>query len=142
LAQGDRDQSGAVLYVTHPVLKSMIARSTADGAFRFRCRRVGQRRSVYSATRAESSRSPRSLARENGAPPTSTSTACRPPTETPLLKQEIIDNPELIKRMVRLIPSGASPSRKTAATVSFLLSPDADYITGQTISVSGGLVMI
>ena len=29
-----------------------------------------------------------------------------------------------------------------ASVVSFLLSKDADYITGQTISCSGGLVMI
>jgi 2-hydroxycyclohexanecarboxyl-CoA dehydrogenase len=45
--------------------------------------------------------------------------------------------------MVRLIPfRRVAKPEDQAATVSFLLSPDADYITGQTISVSGGLVMI
>ena len=29
-----------------------------------------------------------------------------------------------------------------AGAIAFFLSPDADYITGQTISVSGGLTMV
>jgi NAD(P)-dependent dehydrogenase (short-subunit alcohol dehydrogenase family) len=40
------------------------------------------------------------------------------------------------------IPMGAiGEARDVAGVVSFLLGPDARYMTGQAINVSGGLVM-
>jgi len=51
-------------------------------------------------------------------------------------------NPEMIRRMCRLVPFRrlATPEEQ-AAVVSFLLSDDARWITGQVISTSGGLTM-
>ena len=61
------------------------------------------------------------------------------PTTTPL--DDTLD-PDLINRIVRLIPfrRKARPEEQ-AAGIAFLCSPDADYITGQILSVNGGLTM-
>ena len=65
------------------------------------------------------------------------------PTETPLLREEMAENPDLINRMVRIIPfRRVGQPTDMAAAISFLCSPDSDYITGQTLSVSGGLTMV
>ena len=135
----------AVLYVTHPVLKGMIARKRGKMVhFASDAGRVGTSGEVvYSATKGGIIALTKSLARENARHNINVNCVSPGPTDTPLLRQEIVDNPELIKRMVRLIPFRriAQPEDQ-ASVVSFLLSPDADYLTGQTISVSGGLVMI
>lgn len=51
-------------------------------------------------------------------------------------------NPEMIRRMVKLVPFRrlASPEEQ-ASVVSFLVSDDAQWITGQIISTSGCLTM-
>ena len=98
---------------------------------------------VYSATKGGIIAFAKSLAREHARHNINVNCVSPGPTDTPLLQQEIKDDPELIRRMVRLIPfRRVAKPEDQSATVSFLLSPDADYITGQTISVSGGLVMI
>jgi len=50
---------------------------------------------------------------------------------------------ETLERLVRQIPAGrlGRPS-DTAAAVLFLASGEADFITGQTLSVNGGLLMV
>jgi len=49
---------------------------------------------------------------------------------------------ELMAEWVRNIPMGrAGNGEDVAGLVSFLASPDATYITGQTINVDGGLIM-
>ena len=135
----------AVLFVTHPILKGMIGRKRGKMVhFASDAGRVGTSGEVvYSATKGGIIALAKSLARENARHNINVNCVSPGPTETPLLKQEIVDNPELIRRMVRLIPfRRVARPEDQAAAVSFLLSPDADYITGQTISVSGGLVMI
>ena len=51
-------------------------------------------------------------------------------------------NPKLIAALSRAVPFGrpAEPA-EIAAAVAFLASDDAAFITGQTLSVSGGLTM-
>jgi 2-hydroxycyclohexanecarboxyl-CoA dehydrogenase len=135
----------AVLYVTHPVLKGMIARKRGKMVhFASDAGRVGTSGEVvYSATKGGIIALTKSLARENARHNINVNCVSPGPTDTPLLQQEIVDNPELIKRMVRLIPfRRVAQPEDQANVVSFLLSADADYLTGQTISVSGGLVMI
>jgi 2-hydroxycyclohexanecarboxyl-CoA dehydrogenase len=53
------------------------------------------------------------------------------------------ENPELIERMVKIIPfRRVGKPEDMASVISFLCSPDSDYMTGQTLSVSGGLTMV
>lgn len=65
------------------------------------------------------------------------------PTDTPMLQSAIAAQPEVLQRMTRLIPMRrvASPDEQARAIV-FLASPEASYITGQVLSVNGGLNMV
>lgn len=61
------------------------------------------------------------------------------PTDTPL---EAEQEPELVARRLKVIPFRrmARPEEQAAA-IAFFVSDDAGYITGQVLSVSGGLTM-
>lgn len=61
------------------------------------------------------------------------------PTDTPLEHEQ---DPEVVARRVKIIPfrRWAKPEEQAAA-IAFLASDDACYITGQVLSVSGGLTM-
>ncbi len=59
------------------------------------------------------------------------------------MQEEIEANPDIITRMTRLIPfRRLGQPEDMAAAISFLAGPDSDYITGQALSVSGGLTMV
>jgi 2-hydroxycyclohexanecarboxyl-CoA dehydrogenase len=64
------------------------------------------------------------------------------PTDTPLFASIGGDDPKLREALIRAIPLRrlAQPS-DVANAVAFLASSEAAYITGQTLSVSGGLTM-
>ena len=135
----------SILYVTYPVLARMIARQSGTVVnFSSDAGRIGTScEVVYSACKAGVIALCKSLARENSRYNINFNVVSPGPTDTPLLQEEIRDNPELIQRMTRLIPfrKVARPEDQAAA-VSFLVSDDAAYITGQVISVSGGLTMV
>ena len=61
------------------------------------------------------------------------------PTDTPL---EADQDPELVARQLKVIPFRrmAKPEEQASA-IAFFASDDASYITGQVLSVSGGLTM-
>lgn len=61
------------------------------------------------------------------------------PTDTPL---EADQDPDLVARRLKVIPFRrmATPDEQAGA-VAFFISDDADYITGQVLSISGGLTM-
>lgn len=61
------------------------------------------------------------------------------PTDTPL---EADQDPELVARRLKVIPFRrmAKPEEQASA-IAFFVSDDASYITGQVLSVSGGLTM-
>ena len=70
---------------------------------------------------------------------------CPGPTETPLLRGMTDDDErgaKLIDAMVRAVPMRRlGQPADVAAAVAYLCSDAAGYVTGQTLSVSGGLTM-
>jgi 2-hydroxycyclohexanecarboxyl-CoA dehydrogenase len=130
--------------VTRAVLESMVERgkgrivSIASDAGR-----VGSSgEAVYSGAKAGIMGFSRTIAREVAARGINVNTVCPGPTNTPLLQGMAETNPKLIAALARAVPFGrpAEPS-EIAAAVAFLASDDAAFITGQTLSVSGGLTM-
>lgn len=134
----------AALYVTHAVLPGMVERRdgkivyiTSDAA------KVGTGgEAVYAGAKAAECAFAKSLARENARFNINVNCTAPGPTETPLLREVEEQNPEMLKRMTRQVPfRRLGTPEEQAAVVSFLVSDDARWITGQIISVSGGLTM-
>ena len=130
--------------VTRAVLEQMIERgrgrivSIASDAGR-----VGSSgEAVYSGAKAGMMGFSRTIAREVARHGINVNTVCPGPTNTALLQGEAERNPNLVKALARAIPFGrpAEPE-EIAAAVAFLASDDAAFITGQALSVSGGLTM-
>jgi 2-hydroxycyclohexanecarboxyl-CoA dehydrogenase len=65
------------------------------------------------------------------------------PTNTPLYQEVIDGNPNLSKALEKAIPMRrAGEPEEIAHFVKMIAAKEASYITGQTLSVSGGLTMI
>lgn len=133
------------LYVTSSVIKTMVAKkSGAIVNIASDAGRVGTSgEAVYSGLKAAIIGFSKSIAREYARYGIRVNCVSPGPTETALLRSYREQQPDLYDRMVKQIPlrRPALPE-EIAASVSFLLSNDASYITGQTLSVSGGLTMI
>ena len=97
---------------------------------------------VYSATKGGVIAFTKTLAREMARHGITVNCICPGPTETALLAQVAEYSQKLYDSVSRAIPLGrtAQPD-DIAPAVAFLASDDASYITGQTLSVSGGLTM-
>jgi 2-hydroxycyclohexanecarboxyl-CoA dehydrogenase len=97
---------------------------------------------VYSATKGGVIAFTKTLAREVARFGITVNCVCPGPTETALLGQVAEYSEKLYAGLARAIPLGrtAQPD-DIAPAVAFLLSDGAGYITGQTLSVSGGLTM-
>ena len=135
----------SILFVTHAVLEHMIERKAGTVVnFSSDAGRIGTScEVVYSACKAGIIALCKSLARENSRFNINFNAVSPGPTDTPLLRAEIEENPELIRRMTKSIPfRRVAQPEDQAAAVSFLVSDGAAYITGQVISVSGGLTMV
>ena len=135
----------AALYVTQPVLHGMIERKRGKIVFvASDAGRVGTSgEAVYAGMKGGIIAFGKSLARENARYNVCVNTMCPGPTDTPLLQEEIRENPDLIQRMVKIIPfRRVGQPDDMANVISFLCSKDSDYMTGQTLSVSGGLTMV
>jgi 2-hydroxycyclohexanecarboxyl-CoA dehydrogenase len=94
---------------------------------------------VYAAAKGGLIAFTKSLAREMARYAININCVCPGPTDTPLFRRQ----PERMKEaLTRAIPFRriAQPIEIAHAVV-FLLSPQSDYITGQVLSVSGGLTM-
>ncbi len=64
-------------------------------------------------------------------------------TDTPMLAEVSEGNERLMAAIIRSIPLGrVGTPEEISRSVLFFASPDADYITGQTLSVNGGLSMV
>ena len=107
--------------------------------------RVGtSNEAVYSACKGGIISFSKTLARELARHRVTVNVICPGPTDTPLLRGMVAaGNQKLVDALTRAIPFGrlAAP-HEIAAAVAFFASPDADFITGQVLSVSGGLTMV
>jgi 2-hydroxycyclohexanecarboxyl-CoA dehydrogenase len=97
---------------------------------------------VYSAAKGGVIAFTKTLARELARYNVNVNCVCPGPTDTQLLADVAAGNPRLADALKRAIPLGRLGQPKDiAAAVAFLASEGADFITGQTLSVSGGLTM-
>ena len=130
--------------VTRAVLDGMVSRNygkivniASDAG------RVGSSgESVYSACKGGIIAFTKTLARELVRYNINVNVVCPGPSDTPMLAEMGKENPQIIEAVTRAIPMRrlAQPG-DIAAAVAFLASDEASYITGQTLSVSGGLTM-
>jgi 2-hydroxycyclohexanecarboxyl-CoA dehydrogenase len=133
--------------VTRAALDGMLARSggrivnvASDAG------RVGSMgETVYAACKAGIIGFTKSLAREVARHAVTVNVVCPGPTDTALL-DEVRATPrgaKVIDAVARAIPLGrlGTPS-DVAAAVSYFASEGAEYVTGQVLSVSGGLTMV
>jgi 2-hydroxycyclohexanecarboxyl-CoA dehydrogenase len=131
---------------THAVLPPMIAQgygkivSIASDAGR-----VGSTgEAVYSAAKGGLIAFTKTIARETARHRINVNCVCPGPSDTPLFQKEFAGpSPKLAESLKRVIPWGRlGVPEDVAPAVVFLASDEAGYITGQTLSVSGGLTMM
>jgi 2-hydroxycyclohexanecarboxyl-CoA dehydrogenase len=97
---------------------------------------------VYSAAKGGVIALTKTLAREGARHGIRVNCVCPGPTDTALLAQINDVNPKLYDALARAIPMRrVAQPEDIAPMVAFLASDDAGYITGQTVSVSGGMSM-
>jgi 2-hydroxycyclohexanecarboxyl-CoA dehydrogenase len=137
----------AMLYVSKAVLPSMVARGTGKVVnIASDAGRVGSSgEAVYSATKGAVIAFSKALAREMARHRVTVNAVCPGLTETPLLQSLRDQSPKMeriLEAVTRATPLGrvAAPEEIAGAVV-FFASPEADFVTGQTLSVSGGLTM-
>lgn len=97
---------------------------------------------VYSAAKGGVIAFTKSVAREMARHQINANAVCPGPTDTALFASIGGDNPKLREALTKAIPFRrlAQPG-DLANVVAFLASDEAAYVTGQTVSVSGGLTM-
>ena len=130
---------------THAVLPHMIRQahgkivSIASDAGR-----VGSSgEAVYSAAKGGIIAFTKTIAREVARHRINVNCVCPGPSDTPLFQNEFARvGPKLAASLTRVIPWGRlGTPEDVAPAVVFLASDEAGFITGQTLSVSGGLTM-
>jgi 2-hydroxycyclohexanecarboxyl-CoA dehydrogenase len=134
------------LHVVHSLLPGMMA----AGSGRIVCissdaARVGSTgEAVYAAAKAGLLGFVKTLARESARNGIAVNAVCPGPTDTNLL-DAVRNRPNgdrIIEAMTRSIPMGRiGRPEDIAGAIAFFLSEDAGYVTGQVLSVSGGLTM-
>jgi 2-hydroxycyclohexanecarboxyl-CoA dehydrogenase len=98
---------------------------------------------VYSGTKGAVIAFTKALAREVAPHGITANCVCPGPTDTALLGQLADANPKLYDGLARAIPlRRIGQPDDIAPAVVFLASDGARYLTGQTLSVSGGLTMV
>jgi 2-hydroxycyclohexanecarboxyl-CoA dehydrogenase len=99
---------------------------------------------VYSAAKGGLIALTKTVAREVARHRINVNCVCPGPSDTPLFQQEFAAaSPKLAESLKRVIPWGRlGVPDDVAPAVVFLASDEAGFITGQTLSVSGGLTMI
>jgi 2-hydroxycyclohexanecarboxyl-CoA dehydrogenase len=135
------------LNTVHAVLPGMIERqqgrivSVASDAAR-----VGSSlESIYSGAKGAVIAFSKSVAREVARYGITVNVVCPGPTDTPLIRgmaDELGSGERFVDALTRAIPMRRlATADDVAPAIVFLASEDARFITGQTLSVSGGLTM-
>ncbi len=97
---------------------------------------------VYAGCKAGIVGFSKTLARELARYHVNVNVVCPGPTETALLESVMAGRESMLQAMTRAIPfRRLGRPEDIAGAVAFFASADADYITGQVLSVSGGLTM-
>jgi 2-hydroxycyclohexanecarboxyl-CoA dehydrogenase len=98
---------------------------------------------VYSGAKGAAIAFSKALARETARQGINVNCVAPGLTDTPMLSNVSEGNEKLMAAIIRSIPLGrVGTPEEVAKAVLFLASSDADYITGQTLSVNGGLSMV
>lgn len=134
--------------VTHAVTGRMAARKSGRiVSISSDAGRVGSSgQAVYSACKAGIIALSKTLARELARSNILLNVVCPGPTQTPMMDAAIANDgtstQQTLERMAKDIPlRRMGQSTDIAGMVTFLLSDEASYITGQVVSISGGLTM-
>jgi 2-hydroxycyclohexanecarboxyl-CoA dehydrogenase len=134
--------------VTHAVLEGMQRRGRGTIVnVASEAGRVGSQGSaVYSAAKAGVIGFTRAVARESSRFGVRINAVAPGPIDTPLLNAAPTELGEIGERLKAGMIAATSMRRigqpeEVAATIAFLASDDASFITGQTVNVSGGLSM-
>ena len=135
------------LRVTREVLPGMIDRGWGRLVFTASdAGRVGSSlESVYAGAKGGTIAFAKSIAREAARAGVTANVVCPGPTQTALLEEITAgqdDAAKVIEAMTRAVPmKRLGRPEDVAAAVAFFASEQAAFITGQTLSVSGGLTM-
>jgi 2-hydroxycyclohexanecarboxyl-CoA dehydrogenase len=101
--------------------------------------------SVYSGAKGGIIAFTKTIAREGARKGVTANAVCPGPTDTPFLRETVAkqgDADKVVGAMVSGVPmKRLAQPEEIAAAVRFFAAEDAGYITGQTLSVSGGLTM-
>jgi len=127
------------------VLEPMIARRSGKiVSVSSDAGRVGSTgEAVYAGAKAGIIGFSKTLAREVARYGINVNVVCPGPTNTPLFQEVSGGNEKLAAALKQAIPLGRlGEPEDLAGAVVFLASDDAAFITGQTLSVSGGLTMV
>lgn len=108
--------------------------------------RVGSsQEAVYAGAKAGVVAFTKTIAREAASSGVTANTVCPGPTETGMLSEMAAaapDSERLLAALTRAVPMRRlGRPDDVAAAIAFFAGEDAGYITGQTLSVSGGLTM-
>jgi len=136
-----------VLACTHAVLSGMqeggygrIVNVSSEAG------RIGSKGSVaYSSAKGGVLGFTKAMAREGARFGITVNAICPGPIDTPLLMQAL-DFGEIGQKIIENMKAGTQLRRlgtpdEVAATIAFLASDDASYVTGETLGVSGGMGM-
>jgi 2-hydroxycyclohexanecarboxyl-CoA dehydrogenase len=130
--------------VTHAVLPGMVERRSGSVVnIASDAGRVGSSaEAVYSAAKGGVIAFTKTIAREMARHGINANCVCPGPADTDLFEEVTAGNSKLRDGLIRAIPFRrlAQPT-DVANMVAFLASAEAAYVTGQTVSVSGGLTM-
>jgi 2-hydroxycyclohexanecarboxyl-CoA dehydrogenase len=134
------------VHFARAVLDGMIARQSGKIVFiSSDAGRVGSSgEAVYAACKGGVIAFAKTLARECAPQRINVNVICPGPTNTPFLARVTArpDGEKVIEAMKRGIPfRRLGEPEDIAGAVSFFASSDADFVTGQVLSVSGGLTM-